>query len=142
MEERLIQIGNWLRVNGEAIYGTRPWKQSRQWSAGEVPKVDYSQDFNSNYDVSKLVAKPAPGRASIEAFFTSRGNEVYAILPRWPGRAFTIRQFDASKLKSVALVGSSAPVKWKAQGGSVALDLPEVPEDLMRQPAWVLKLSR
>ena len=142
MEERLIQMGDWLRVNGEAIYGTRPWKQSRQWSAGEVPKVDYSQDFNSNYDVSKLVAKPAPGRASIEAFFTSRGDDVYAILPRWPGRAFTIRQFDASKLKSVALVGSSAPVKWKAQGGSVALDLPEVPEDLMRQPAWVLKLSR
>ncbi|MCX6620229.1 MAG: alpha-L-fucosidase, partial [Acidobacteria bacterium] len=67
MEERLLQIGDWLKVNGDAIYGTKPWKTARQWSAGEVPKIDYNARFDSQYDVTNLVARPAPGKASIEA---------------------------------------------------------------------------
>jgi len=39
MEERLAQIGSWLSINGEAIYGTKPWKSSRQWSTGEIPQA-------------------------------------------------------------------------------------------------------
>ena len=33
MEERLLQIGDWLKVNGEAIYGTKQWRVS---SEGDV----------------------------------------------------------------------------------------------------------
>ena len=40
MKQRLVEIGDWLRANGEAIYGTRAWKQPRQWSAGAVPKLE------------------------------------------------------------------------------------------------------
>jgi hypothetical protein len=62
-------------------------------------------------------------------------------MPRWPGRHFTVKEFDGTKLKSVMLLGSTAALKFKAQGKTVTIDLPEVPEDLMGQPAWVLKLS-
>ena len=30
MQERLLQIGAWLKVNGEAIYGTHPWRQTSE----------------------------------------------------------------------------------------------------------------
>ena len=139
MEQRLTEIGNWLRVNGEAIYGTRPWKSTRQWSAGDVPKVDYNKEFETVYDVTKLAAKPAPGKAGIEAFFTTKDHELFVILPRWPGRQFQVNGLKA--LNSAQLLGSSAALRFRAAPGGVVIQLPELPEELLQQPAWVLKLS-
>jgi alpha-L-fucosidase len=92
--------------------------------------------------VARLTEKATPGKAAIEAFFTAKDNAVYAILPRWPGRHFTVKELAGAPLKSVALLGSPAQLHFKAQAGTVTIDLPELPEQLLGQPAWVLKLSR
>ena len=141
MEERLGQIGAWLKVNGEAIYGTRPFTAAKQWSAGEVPKIDYNQEFESAYDVSKLAEKPAPGQAAIEAFFTAKGNDVFAILPRWPGRRFVIKDAGTRPVQSATVLGSSRPLRFTKTGASVSVELPDLPEELRAQPAWVVKLT-
>jgi alpha-L-fucosidase len=140
MEERLSQIGGWLKVNGDAIYGTKPWRSTRQWSAGEVPNVNYNAEFESAYDVSKLAAKPVSGKAGIEAFFTTKGSELFAILPRWPSRSFLLK--DVTDVKSVTLLGSATALKFKSSGSGTSIELPDLPEDLRQQPAWVLKVSR
>jgi len=45
-------------------------------------------------------------------------------------------------VKSVSLLGSQQTVKFTGANGVVSVNLPELPEDLRSQPAWVLKLSR
>jgi len=142
MEERLLEIGDWLRVNGAAIYGTSPWRTAKQWSAGEVPRIDYDKEFESAYDVSKLVESPAPGKAAIEAFFTARGGDVFAILPRWPGRTFTIKEAAGLRPRAVRLLGRDGPLRFEVGAGGITIELPELPEELMRQAAWVLKVSQ
>lgn len=141
MEDRLLQIGDWLRVNGDAIYGTHPWKTSRQWSEGEVPQMDYNKEFETVYDVSKLTEKPANGKAAIEAFFTAKDRSVYAILPHWPGRRFVIKDTSLAP-KSAKLLGSTGAVRWSRDAKGLALELPDLPEELLHQPLWVIQIAQ
>jgi hypothetical protein len=67
---------------------------------------------------------------------------VYAILPRWPGKSFTVKDWDGALPQSVTLLGSPAPLQFKARRGAVTINLPPLLEDLPGQPCWVLKLSR
>ncbi len=101
----------------------------------------YNQRYKSAYDVTKLTEGAEAGVAVIDAFFTAKPSAVYAILPHWPGKQFTLKQMDGARVKSVTLLGMDQPLAWHANGGSVTVDLPAIPNRLMSQPAWVLKVA-
>ena len=92
--------------------------------------------------VTRLTAKPAPGQASIEAFFTRKGDAIYAVLPRWPGRRFVWKDAAPLRPKAVSLLGAAGALRFAKSGETIAIDLPDLPEELLGQPAWVLKLVR
>ena len=102
--------------------------------------MEYNKEYSSAYDVTKLIEKPADGKAAIQAFFTAKGHDVYAMLPRWSGRNVVIK--DLSSAKSVHLLGSAEPLKFKASKAGLSIDLADLPEELRSQPAWVLKISQ
>jgi alpha-L-fucosidase len=141
-EERLTQMGDWLRVNGEAIYGTQPWQHSCQWSPGEQPTLRFNQEWRVDYDIASLTAQPAGKRAAIEAFFTTNGETLYAILPWWPSAKLVLRSIPASAQSVATMLGISEPLRWQKIGPDLVLDIPKPTVDQWPCPyAYVVKVT-
>lgn len=132
-QRMLLDIGDWLASNGEAIYGTRPWK-----IYGEGPTEIVSGTFKDT------LRGAFTGR---DVRFTTRGDKLlYATLLGWPedGKA-VIRSLSAdSKLyagtiASVEILGRKEPVAWTRTAAGLEIDLPAALRD---QPAIAVKITR
>ena len=68
MQQRLLEMGDWLKVNGEAIYGTRFAGRPCQWSEGARPGQEYGE-YKIKYNLMEQIGQKAKAGQSSQAAF-------------------------------------------------------------------------
>lgn len=101
----LLELGSWMQINGEAIYGTRNWDVFGEGPT-EVGVGHHSEHVNTSLTVNDIR-------------FTKKGDTVYAFIMDWPkdGRlnisSLGVGAEDGKKIRSVRLLGFNGKMAYK-----------------------------
>ena len=144
MQERLLQMGAWLKIIGEAIYNTKIWEKPFQWSSGEQnykPKQHYlGGDF-----ILKQTIDQEPGYAVKEFFFTQNKNAIFLISPKWPNKEFIVKDLELNRDQKITLLATGEQLKWKQSGKNLIVISPEYQPNKMKETdtyAFVFKITK
>jgi alpha-L-fucosidase len=134
----VTEIGDWLRVNGDAICATGPWKifgegpslaiNDRHWSGGQsdvqskpytAEDIRFTQSKNGKTLYAIVLAVPGDGKITVKSLASNSQN--------WPG-----------KIGSVRMLGVSGKLKFTRDENRLQVTLPQ---QLPSQVALALKIQ-
>ncbi len=118
----LAGMEKWIAVNGEGIYGTRPWA-----AFGEGPSVSGAQvagQFGGVRDVRSYVSE--------DIRYTTKGDSLYAFVMAWPDSgSATLRKLSANspglagrRVANVSLLGYPGRVDWTQADDGLRVQFP------------------
>jgi alpha-L-fucosidase len=130
VQQVLRDVGGWLHVNGDGIYGTRPWKLY-----GEGPTQVAAGSFH-DADTKPYTAE--------DFRFTTKGNNLYAIELGWPQsdeaviHALGTSGLGSQHIQAVEMLGSEAKLKFEQQSDGLHVTIPAKP---VGEAAYVYRIT-
>ncbi len=131
-QDILLEIGNWLKINGEAIYGSRTWDVF-----GEGP----TKQEKSGMFLDKITYTPQDIR------YTRKDNTIYAIVLGWPGTntPITLTSFTRNvlgdnmpKIKDMSILGLQKEIHFSVDNEGLHF---ETPNQKIDDKAFVIKIE-
>ena len=115
VQQVLLDVGTWLKLNGEAIYGSRPWR-----IYGEGPTKVAAGSFHDT-DTAKYTPE--------DFRFTTKGDVLYAIGLAWPPNGEGVirslaQSVGSERVLSVALLGSDTKLQFEHRADGLHVKLP------------------
>ena len=107
-EAILADIKAWMDINGESIYGTRPWKTFGEGPLADAANPLSAQGFNEGANYS-----------SKDVRYVQKDGTIYATILAWPSAGrFSFKSFSraseyySGKVKSVKLLGYDGSIEF------------------------------
>ncbi len=117
VQQVLRSVGSWLKINGEAVYGTRPWTVY-----GEGPTQVKAGSF---HDTDAVTYTPEDFR------FTTKDKVLYAIEMEWPSdgsatiHSLSSNTAGARQVSAVTLLDSGVALKFTQQPDGLHIQVPK-----------------
>ncbi len=132
----LKQIGDWLRVNGEGVYGTRVWIP---FGEGPMMPREAPGDWkggSTDQPGPKLARQAIPAASESDFRFTAGRGAVYAFGYRLPAKRARILTFadGMAKVERVMLLGTNEPARFVQTAEALEVTLPNEAKSSAEMP--------
>ena len=135
-QTRLAAVGDWLKVNGEAVYGAEPTVLEGETEAPKLNKKQLERIARQKKDAAatganeggakKARAKNKKKQKNYNWLATGKDNKVYIHLFKWVNEPLIIKDFKADISKAYFLADKSVKVDFKQlDNNELQINLPK-----------------